>query len=48
MEDENDNDVRVVEMAVPKQLIINSTAFPLQDICKYTWLSPDGKNAGDK
>jgi len=35
-------------MAVSKHLIINSTVFPLQNICKYIWLSPDGKSAGDK
>jgi hypothetical protein len=47
-EGENDNGVRVLDNAVSKHLIINSTVFPLQNICKYTWLSPDGKSAGDK
>jgi hypothetical protein len=48
IEDENDSGVRVVDMALPKHLIINSTVFPRQNICKYTWLSPDGKSTGDK
>jgi len=40
--------LRVLDTAVSKYLIINSTVFPLQNICKYIWLSPDGKSAGDK
>jgi hypothetical protein len=38
----NDNEVRVVNFATPKNLIVKSTTFPHRDIHKHTWTSPDG------
>jgi hypothetical protein len=38
----NDNGVRVVNFATPKNLIVNSTPFPHRDIHENTWTSPDG------
>jgi endonuclease/exonuclease/phosphatase family metal-dependent hydrolase len=42
-EDGNDNGVRVVNFATPKDLVVKSTMFPHRNIHKYTWTSPDGK-----
>jgi exonuclease III len=39
----NDNGVRVVNLATSKNLIVTSTMFPLRNIHKFTWTSPDGK-----
>jgi hypothetical protein len=39
----NDNGVRVVNFATPKNLVIKSTLFPHSKIHKCTWTSPDGK-----
>ena len=39
----NDNDVRIVNFATSKNLVVKSTMFPHQNIHKYTWTSPDGK-----
>jgi hypothetical protein len=39
----NDNAVRVVNFAISKHLIVKSTMFPLCNINKFTWTSPDGK-----
>jgi hypothetical protein len=38
----NDNGVRVVNFATPKNLIVKSTMFPHCNIRKYIWTSPDG------
>jgi hypothetical protein len=40
----NDNGVRVVNFATPKNLRDKSIMFPLRNIHKYTRTSPDGKN----
>jgi endonuclease/exonuclease/phosphatase family metal-dependent hydrolase len=37
----NDNEVRVVNFATSKNLIVKSTTFPHPDIHKRTWSSPD-------
>ena len=42
-QDNNDNDVRIVNLATSKNLFVNSTMFPHQNIHKYTCTSPDGK-----
>jgi hypothetical protein len=39
----NDNGVRLVNFATPKNLRVKSTMFPHRNIHKYTWMSPDGK-----
>jgi exonuclease III len=39
----NDNGVRVVNFATPKNLVVKSTMFLLRKIHKYTWTSPEGK-----
>jgi hypothetical protein len=38
----NDNGVRVVNFAIPKNLTVKSTMFPCHSIPKYNWTSPDG------
>jgi hypothetical protein len=38
----NDNGVRAVNFATPKNLIVKSTTFPHRDIHKHTRTSPDG------
>jgi hypothetical protein len=42
-EDSNDNGVRVVNFATPKNLVVKSTMFPHRNIHKCTWTSPDRK-----
>ena len=42
-QDSNGNDVRIVNFATSKNLVVNSMMFPHQNIHKYTWTSPDGK-----
>jgi DNA repair ATPase RecN len=42
-EDSNDNEVRVVNFATSKNIVVKSTMFPHRNIHKYTWTSPDGK-----
>ena len=42
-QDSNDNGVRIVNLAVSKNLVVKSTMFPHRDIHKHTWTSPDGK-----
>ena len=42
-QDSNDNGVRLVNFATPKNLVVKSTMFPHRNIHKYTWTSPDGK-----
>jgi hypothetical protein len=37
----SDNEVRVVNFATSKNLIVKSTTFPHHDIHKHTWTSPD-------
>jgi hypothetical protein len=39
----NDNEVRIVNFATSKNLIVKSTTFPHRNIHKFTWTSPDGK-----
>jgi hypothetical protein len=39
----NDNEVRVVNLATSKNLIVRSTNSPHCNIHKYTWTSTDGK-----
>jgi hypothetical protein len=41
----NDNEVRLVNVATPKNLRVKCTMFPHRNIHKYvyTWTSPDGK-----
>jgi hypothetical protein len=43
LDDSNDNGVRVVNFATPKNLAENSTMFLCRNFRKYTWTSPDGK-----
>jgi hypothetical protein len=38
-QDSNDNGVRVVNFATPKNLVVKSTTFPPRNIHKYTWTS---------
>jgi endonuclease/exonuclease/phosphatase family metal-dependent hydrolase len=42
-ETSNDNEVRVVNSATSKNVVVKSTMFPHHKIHKYTWTSPDGK-----
>jgi exonuclease III len=42
-ETSNDNGVRLINFATSKNLRVTSTMFPHRSICKYTWMSPDGK-----
>jgi hypothetical protein len=37
----NDNEVRVVNFATSKNLVVKSIMFPHRSIHKYTWTSPD-------
>jgi len=39
----NDNDVRIVNFAASKNLVVKSTMFPHRNIHTYTWTSLDGK-----
>jgi hypothetical protein len=39
----NDNGVRVVNLAASKNLTVKSMMFPHRNIHKYTWTSLDGK-----
>jgi hypothetical protein len=39
----NDNGVRVVKFATSKYLAAKSTMYLQWKICKYTWISPEGK-----
>jgi endonuclease/exonuclease/phosphatase family metal-dependent hydrolase len=38
----NNNGVRVVNFATPKNLTVKSTTFPHHNIYIHTWTSPDG------
>jgi hypothetical protein len=40
-ETSNDNDVKVVNFAILKNLIVKSTMLQHRDIHKHTWTSPD-------
>jgi len=42
-QDSNDNEVRLVNFATSKHLVVKSTMYPHRNIHKYTWTSPDGK-----
>jgi len=42
-QDSNDNDVRIVNFATSKNLVVERTMFLHQNLHKYTWTSPDGK-----
>jgi hypothetical protein len=39
----NDNGVRIVKFATPKQSVFTNTTSPHLNIHKYIWNSPDGK-----
>jgi len=39
----NNNGVRIVNIATSKNLVVKSTMFPRRNIHKYTCTSPDGK-----
>jgi len=43
LQNSNDNDARIVNFAIPKNLVVKSTMFPHQNIHKYTWTFPDEK-----
>jgi hypothetical protein len=49
-QDCSDNNVRIVNVATSKNLVVKSTMSPHRYIHKYTWTSPDGKihNQNDK
>jgi hypothetical protein len=40
--------VRVVNFATSKNLVVKSTMFPNRSIHKYTWTSLDGKTQPDR
>ena len=42
-ENGNGSGVRVVHFTTSESLIVESTMFLYQNICKYTWISPDWK-----
>jgi hypothetical protein len=42
-ETSNGNEVRVVNFATSKNLVVKITMFPHHKIHKHTWTSPDGK-----
>jgi len=42
-QDSNDNEVRLINFATSKNLVVKSTMFPHRNIHKYTSTSPDGK-----
>jgi hypothetical protein len=39
----NDNEVRILNFATPKNLVVKSTMFPHRNIHKHTWTSPEGE-----
>jgi hypothetical protein len=39
----NDNGIRVGNIATSKNLVVKSTMFPHCNIKKFTWTSPEGK-----
>jgi len=43
-QDSNDNGVRIVNFATSKHPVVKRTMFLHQNIHKYTWTSPEGKN----
>jgi hypothetical protein len=42
-QDSNDNEVRIINFATSKNLVVKSTMFPHRNIHKYIWTSPDGQ-----
>jgi hypothetical protein len=44
-QDGNENGVRIVNFATPKNLVVKSMIFLHRNIHKYTCTSPDGKTA---
>jgi hypothetical protein len=42
-QDSDDNGVRIVNFATSKNVVVQRTMFPHQNIHKHTWTSPDGK-----
>jgi hypothetical protein len=44
----NDNEVRVVNFATSKNLIVKSTMFPHCNVHKFTWTFPDRKTQKQK
>jgi hypothetical protein len=43
----NDNGVRVVNLATPKNLVVKSTLFPHRKIHKHIWTSTEGSTHPD-
>jgi hypothetical protein len=43
-QDIDDNGVRTVKFATPKNSVVKSMMFPHRNMHKYTWTSPDGQN----
>jgi len=39
----NDNGVRIVHLAISKNLLVKSKMFPNRNFQRYTWISRDGK-----
>jgi len=42
-QDIDDNGVRMVKCATPKNSVVKSIIFPRLNIHKYTWISPEAK-----
>jgi len=42
-ENSNDSGVRVVHFTTSENLVVKAITFLYQNICKYTWISPDWK-----
>ena len=42
-QDSNYNDVKILNFATSKNVVVKNTMFPHRNIHKYTWTSPDGK-----
>jgi hypothetical protein len=43
LQSSNDNGVRTVNFATPKNLVVKSTMFPHRKIHKHTWTPPEGR-----
>jgi hypothetical protein len=42
-QDSNDNGIRIVNIAISKNLVVQSNMFPHRNIHNCTWTSPDGQ-----